>query len=167
MFAMLLYYLLIPFIAYVLLLVVQAILSIKQRDWRLGLILPSVFLLISFLRLVIGIILDNIMLDNSIYENIITVAARLFIYNILTISMIGVYGFCRIGSRAWLKTLIIALIIGIYPIQMLMKDGGTTVYFSILYRIEFMHKIDMTKTSGFDTRTKVYPFPYNFISEAD
>lgn len=156
-------YFLLPMLVFVLFLLLQAFLSDKKRKWYTGMILPSVFFLLSLIRFTFILLWGNIILENTVMENIVSVIARLFIFNILTISMLGIYCFRRCNLKTWMKSLIVVFIIGIYPVSMMQSDGGTTVYFSIVYKIEFSHSFDNKSPSGYDTRTNVHVFPFNWF----
>lgn len=142
----------------------QAILSQKKRDYRLGFILPGVFLLLSVILLIVFIIKDNTLQYQSLGENLITIFARFFIYSIPTLILISVYFICRAKSKA-LKALIIAFIIAILPMRLTANDGGSNVYQAMLYRITFIHRFDDMEPSGYKTGTNVHLFPVYFLNE--
>ena len=148
----------------VVLVVAQVLLSRKKHHWRFGLILPSALLILTVLFLIIGISNDEALSYHTWGENIVTVLARFFLYNILTLVLLGIYGICRI-NRVGLKILLIALILSMISFPVSQNDGGTVVYCAVLYRITFLHRIDDTQTTGYLTGTTVYVFPFNFTHE--
>ncbi len=58
-----------------------------------------------------------------------------------------------------------ALIIGLIPIKINVKDGGTRHYCALLYRITVWHVMESTnegETTYFN-KTQFYIFPFNFF----
>ena len=60
--------------------------------------------------------------------------------------------------------LAILLAILLVPLPMKMKDGGTTVYQAVLYRVIDWHRIDDTAPNGYRTGMTFQIIPYNFSS---
>lgn len=58
--------------------------------------------------------------------------------------------------------LIFILIILLFPIKLQYKDGGTTEYKSLTYRIIKWHRLDDYYENGYKTGTEVHFFPNNF-----
>lgn len=58
--------------------------------------------------------------------------------------------------------LIVLFILLIIPVPLKLKDGGTTTYNAVLYRIVVWHALDENEPSGYKTGTEFHIFPFNF-----
>lgn len=143
-----------PFVA------VQAVLSAPRRPWQHSVILPSVWLLAIAVWVVFSMLTAPLSLSwQSSWEGF---AARTFLLSLPLFAMGVTTLFRRAKGRTALKIAAVALMLALLPLPMMQSDGGTTVYFAFLYRIELRHRIDDTRPSGFDQSTHVAVFPWNF-----
>lgn len=154
----------IPFVVVTLLIAAQIVLSSKQRKWWLGLLLPGALLLGTIVLLIVQTTRDTSLPYHTFWENVLTGAARFFLYNIMTGILCAIYGIRRV-TRKGIKVLLVVLIFAIIPFPVTANDGGTTLYNAVLYRITFLHRIDQTQPTGYRTGTTVDPFPINFIRQ--
>ena len=56
------------------------------------------------------------------------------------------------------------IVILLFPIKLKYKDGGTTTYNAILYKIIVWNILDRNEPSGFKRGVEIHLFPNNFYS---
>lgn len=159
-------YVLIPLVILVSLIVAQILLSRKKMDWRFGFIPPGIIFVLSIVFVVLEMTTSEHIQHSTLEENTVTILARLFIYNVLTILLLGLYSVIRL-KKAGVKFLVILLMLSVIPVFAMCNDGGSVQFNAILYQITFLHRFDDSRPTGFDTTTKVAVFPCNFIQEKD
>lgn len=141
----------------------------RRRKWRPHALwlLPGVLLLAGIVWGLLCLLPDTAWAQGySPAANTGTAAARLFLCLLPAMASLGAMAACRL-RRAWLWALMIALLLGLSPVRLMMKDGGSTVYASLLYRITFYHRFDDTRPTGYRTDTDMKVFPFHFIAGDD
>ena len=143
--------------------IVQGILVFKRRERWVWFLLPLVSIVVSLIRLG-AFFFNRTLAEYTLGEGILTVVARLFVYNILTLILLGIIALKR-SKRVGFKVLLVLLMLAIIPFPLMANDGGTVVYNATLYRITFLHRMDDTRPSGFRDGTYVDVFPFNYMRE--
>ena len=144
----------------------QIVLSQKKRRWFWGLILPAISVAASIVLLVVELSTRGTLINQTAGQAIVSVLARVFVYNIATLVLLTSYAVCRL-KRTGIKALLIVLMVALTPLSDIYLDGGSVVYAAVLYRITCLHRIDHTQPTGFRTDTIVHVFPMNFLDEMD
>lgn len=77
-----------------------------------------------------------------------------------------VYAICRI-RRAWVTAALIACIVGILPLPVMAKDGGSRAYTAVLYRVVLMHRFapDFEQSGRYIEDVRVEVFPFHWFSD--
>lgn len=68
----------------------------------------------------------------------------------------------RMGKKGILVIFAAVIVLLLLPIRIRLKDGGTTTYHAILYRVVVWHAFDGSEPGGYKTGTEIHVFPKNF-----
>lgn len=138
---------------------VQIVLSQRRRRWWLGLLLPA-FCLVT--GAVFGIGLNGLPAAGS------RPLAALWLCMTLAVILLLLWGICRV-KRGWLRAVGVLLVIGLTPLVLQRKDGGTLDCRALLYRATFYHRI-LPEEQGraivtYDTHIEIEFFPFNWMED--
>lgn len=165
----LLLYILAATLPYLLAVTAQAILCILavKRGWRgfTRLLLPAALAAAGLALSVFWLAREpGWTAGHTAGENTVTLLARLFIPLLPALLALAVAGIARFRPGG-VKALLVLLMVGIIPFSATMNDGGTVTHFALLYRIDFLHRIEDTLPGGFRTGTEVRVFPFNLMGD--
>ena len=151
-------------LAALLLIVAQVLLSRKKRRWFWGLLLPGLLEGLGLACFIAALAVDSPFAGYTAGQTWRTILAYLLLYSLPALSLLAVYGACRL-ARVWQKILVVAAILLLLPVRLTANDGGSVVYQAAAYRIVFLHEIHVGpdgQTDGFLEGTSVEIFPLNF-----
>ncbi len=162
-------YVLATTLPYLLAVAAQAVLCILavKRGWRgfTRLLLPAALAAAGLVLFVLWLVREpGWTAGHTAGENAVTLLARLFILLLPALLALAVAGIARFRPGG-VKALLVLLMVGLIPFSASMLDGGTVTHFALLYRIDFLHRLEDTLPGGFRTGAEVRVFPFNWMGD--